>query len=141
MPLVLPGGGAAPTIHRGAKQYVGANLIVRVLHGRIKADSVSLFREQARLALARTRRHEGCSFAEVGRQAHKDGSEEVVFLSVWNGLEAVYDWVGGVDLLNAPVIAGAAPEVFAYFDIQHYEVVDWPVAAAPIAAVRPAPEP
>jgi len=117
------------------------SLIVRLLHGRVKADCIGLFREQAGLALARTRGHAGCSFAQIGRQTHKDGSEEVVFLSVWSGLEAVYDWVGGVDLVNAPVIAGTAPEVFAYFDIQHYEVVDPTVAAVPIAATRPAREP
>jgi heme-degrading monooxygenase HmoA len=109
-------------------------LIVRVLHGRVKADSVSLFRERSSLALARTRRHDGCCFAQVGRQVHKDGSEEIIFLSVWNDLEAVYDWVGGMDLRNAPVIAGDVPEVFAYFDIQHYEVVDQTVAGVPLAA-------
>jgi hypothetical protein len=103
-------------------------LIVRLLQGRVRADSINLFREQMGLSLARTRRHEGCSFAQVGRQAHKDGSEEVVFLSVWSGLEPLYAWVGGIDLLNSPVIAGDAPDVFVYFDIQHYEVVD-PTAA------------
>ena len=51
---------------------------------------------------------------------------------------AVYDWVGGIDLVNAPVIAGDAPEVFAYFDIQHYEVVDPLADAAPTEDVRPA---
>jgi heme-degrading monooxygenase HmoA len=116
-------------------------LIVRVLHGRVKADSIGLFREQAGLALARTRRHEGCSFAQVGRQTHKDGSEEIVFLSVWSDLEAVYAWVGGIDLLNAPVIAGDKPEVFVYFDIQHYEVVEPAVAVEPFPAARYAFEP
>lgn len=113
-------------------------MIVRVLQGRVKADAISLFREQSALALARTRSHEGCSYAQVARQSHKDGSEEIVFLSVWSDLTAVYDWVGGVDLVNAPVIAGNAPEVFAYFDIQHYEVIDQFADAEPIEAARPA---
>ncbi len=113
-------------------------MIVRLLRGRVKADAVSLFREQSSLALARTRGREGCSYAQLARQSHKDGSEEIVFLSVWSDLKAVYDWVGGVDLVNAPVIAGDAPEVFAYFDIQHYEVVDPLPEAEPIEAVRPA---
>jgi heme-degrading monooxygenase HmoA len=113
-------------------------LIVRVLQGRVKADAISLFREQSALALARTRSHEGCSYAQVARQSHKDGSEEIVFLSVWSDLTAVYDWVGGVDLVNAPVIAGNAPEVFAYFDIQHYEVVDPLADLGPTEVVRPA---
>ncbi len=113
-------------------------MIVRLLQGRVKADAISLFREQSALALERTRSHNGCSFAEIGRQSHRDGSEEIVFLSVWSDLTAVYDWVGGVDLVNAPVIAGDAPEVFAYFDIQHYEVVDPLADAGPTADVRPA---
>ena len=45
-------------------------------------------------------------------------------MSVWAGLEEIYDWVGGSDLLGSPVIAATTPEVFAYFDIQHYEVLD-----------------
>ncbi len=113
-------------------------MIVRVLQGRVKADALGLFREQSALALARTRSHEGCSYAQVGRQTHKDGSEEIVFLSVWNDLKGVYDWVGGIDLLNAPMIAGDAPEVFSYFDIQHYEVVDPLTCEELVDAVRPA---
>jgi heme-degrading monooxygenase HmoA len=111
-------------------------LIVRLLQGRVRADCISLFREQAGQALERTRSHEGCSFAQVARQSHRDGSEEIVFLSVWSDLGAVYDWVGGIDLVNAAVIAGDAPEVFDYFDIQHYEVVDPLIDAAQMAAAR-----
>ena len=99
-------------------------MILRVLQGRVKADLISSFREQSGLALAQTREHEGCLFAEVGRQAHPDGCEEIVFVSLWSGFEAVYAWVGGADLLCVPIIAGDAPQVFAYYDIQHYEVLD-----------------
>ncbi len=112
-------------------------MIVRVLKGRVRADCVGLFREHAGQVLARTRRHDGCSFAEVARQSHKDGSEEILFLSVWTDLRAVYDWVGGVDLLNAPIISGDTPEVFDNFDIQHYESLDFPADEAVIAAARP----
>jgi hypothetical protein len=99
-------------------------LIFRVLHGRVKPECISIFRGQAAEALERTRRHQGCSFASVGRQAHKDGSEDIVFVSLWTDLGAVYDWVGGIDLLDSPVIAGGRPDVFVSFDIQHYEVLD-----------------
>ena len=101
-------------------------MIVRVLQGRVRADGIGLFREQSRRVLARTRAQDGCSFAQVARQAHSDGSEEIVFLSVWRDLEAVYDWVGCVDLKTAPVISGDRPDVLEYYDIQHYEVVDDP---------------
>lgn len=125
MPLILPLGRLAPTIHPGVDRPIKDRvLIFRVLHGRVKPECISIFRGQAAEALERTRRQYGCSFASVGRQAHKDGSEDVVFVTLWTNLNAVYDWVGGVDLLDSPIIAGGRPDVFVSFDIQHYEVLD-----------------
>jgi heme-degrading monooxygenase HmoA len=85
---------------------------------------VGLFRGQAQQALDDARRHEGLVYAQVGRQAHSDGSEEIAFVSVWRGLEDLYRWVGGTDLLDTPVLNSGNPEVFESFEVQHYETCD-----------------
>jgi hypothetical protein len=98
-------------------------LIVRVLRGRVKANQVGLFHEQAGAAMSRAQTLESCIFAQVGRQTHSDGSEEIVVISSWTCLDALYEWVGGVDLLDSPVVAGGTGGLFEYLDIQHYEAV------------------
>jgi heme-degrading monooxygenase HmoA len=85
---------------------------------------VATFREQARHALHDARRHDGLVYAEIGRQAHVDGGEEIVFVSVWRNLEVLYKWVGGLDLLDTPVLDGNNPDVFEHFEVQHYETYD-----------------
>jgi hypothetical protein len=106
-------------------------LIVRVLVGRVNADRVPFFREQASLALGRAREHPGCIFAQVGRQAIRDGSEEIAFVSAWTCLNMLYDWIGGSNLLESPAVAGQLEESFEHFDIQHYEVVELAEAGKP----------
>jgi hypothetical protein len=61
--------------------------------------------------------------AHVGRQAHRDGAEQIVFVSVWRDLESLYAWVGS-DLLSTPLLVDCPPGLFDEYDIQHYEVVD-----------------
>jgi len=104
-------------------------LIIRVLKGRVHPGRVALFREQAQQALDDARCHDGLIHAQVGRQAHLDGGEEVLFVSVWRDLEALYGWVGGTDLLDTPVLSGARPDVFEQFEVQHYEAYDAPEAS------------
>lgn len=79
-------------------------------------------------------------YAQVGRQAHSDGSEEIAFVSVWRGLEDLYRWVGGTDLLDTPVLNSGSTEVFESFEVQHYEACDAAEAdAAASAAVGMGP--
>jgi heme-degrading monooxygenase HmoA len=99
-------------------------LIIRVLHGCVLPGQVATFREQAHQAVNDARRHEGLIHAHVGRQAHSDGREEVVFVSVWRDLEALYGWVGSTDLLDTPVLNSGRPEVFDNFEVQHYETYE-----------------
>lgn len=96
-------------------------MILRVLRGRVHPGQVVTFREQARDALRDARQHDGLLYAEMGRQAHVDGSEEIVFVSVWRNLDVLYRWVGGTDLLDTPVLDGNNPDVFEHFEVQHYE--------------------
>jgi heme-degrading monooxygenase HmoA len=100
------------------------NLIVRVLKGRVQVGQVAVFREQAQQALDDARLREGLVYAQVGRQAHSDGGEEIVFVSVWRDLEALYSWVGGTDLLETPVLSSGSFYVFDRFEVQHYETYE-----------------
>jgi heme-degrading monooxygenase HmoA len=97
-----------------------------------------MFREQANQALDDARRHDGLIHAHLGRQALSDGGEEVVFVSVWRDLEALYGWVGGTDLLDTPMINGGRPEVFENFEVQHYETYESGEAGQDLA--EPAPQ-
>jgi heme-degrading monooxygenase HmoA len=99
-------------------------LIIRVLRGRVLPGQVATFREQAHQTVNDARRHEGLIHAHVGRQAHSDGSEEVVFVSVWRDLEALYGWVGSTDLLDTPGLNSGRPDVFDNFEVQHYETYE-----------------
>jgi heme-degrading monooxygenase HmoA len=99
-------------------------LIIRVLCGRVLPGQVATFKEQAHQALNDARRHDGLIHAHVGRQVRSDGGEEVVFVSVWRDLEALYGWVGSTDLLDTPVLNSGRPEVFEDFEVQHYETYE-----------------
>jgi hypothetical protein len=65
-----------------------------------------------------------------------DGAEEVVFVSVWRDLEALYAWVGGTDLLDTPVLSNGRPEIIEHFEVQHYVTYE---TAEPTPADLPAP--
>jgi heme-degrading monooxygenase HmoA len=99
-------------------------LIVRVLKGHVHPGQVTVFREQAQQALSDARRCDGLVYAQIGRQAHPDGGEEVVFVSVWRDLDALYCWVGGSDLLDTPMLNNGTPDVLEHFGIQHYEAYE-----------------
>ncbi len=89
----------------------------------MRADHVNSFREQASLFLGQVREMDGCGFAQVGRQVNKDGSEEVVVVTSWTCLDAIYAWVGGSDLLSSPLLAGQLQDLLEHHDIQHYEAI------------------
>ncbi|MGZ6265864.1 MAG: antibiotic biosynthesis monooxygenase family protein [Candidatus Limnocylindrales bacterium] len=80
------------------------------------------FRAQACAALEDARGHDGFVYGHVGRQANPDGSEEVLFVSVWRDLRSLYRWIGGTDLLHTPVLSRGAADVFEHYEVQHYEV-------------------
>jgi heme-degrading monooxygenase HmoA len=96
-------------------------LIVRILKGRVQPGQVAVFREQALQVLHDVRQRDGLVHAQLGRQVHSDGAEEVIFVSVWVSLEDLYRWVGSTDLLDTPVQNGGRPNIFDHFEVQHYE--------------------
>ena len=99
-------------------------MIIRVLRGRVQPVRQAAFRAQAGQALVDARTHEGFVSAHVGRQVHGDGTEEVLFVSLWRDLESLYRWVGSTDLLETPVLSRGLPDVFETYEVQHYEVWD-----------------
>jgi heme-degrading monooxygenase HmoA len=99
-------------------------LIVRILRGRVRPERVSAFREQSERVIVSARQSDGIVFAQVGRQAHSDGTEEVAFVSVWRDLDSLYRWVGGTDLLETPVLSGGLPDVLDNFEVQHFETYE-----------------
>jgi quinol monooxygenase YgiN len=118
-------------------------LIIRVLQGHVHPGQVAVFREQAQQALLDARQRDGLVFAQVARQAHADGGEEIVFVSAWRDLEALYQWVGGTDLLDTPVLTTGSLDFFEHFDVQHYETYEtaeadlMEVAEPSIEVIRP----
>jgi quinol monooxygenase YgiN len=96
-------------------------LIVRVLQGRVLPGQTAVFRQQAQQALNDARRRDGLVYAQVGRQAYSDGSEEISFVSVWRDLSALYAWLGGTDLLDMPAFNNGGPALFEQCEVQHFE--------------------
>lgn len=111
-------------------------MIVRVLQGLVHPEQIATFREQAQQALEEARQQDGLIHATVGRQIHQDGGEEIVFVSVWRDLDALYGWIGGIDLLDTPVLNCGKPGVFQHFEVQHYESYE-AADVAPGAAEEP----
>jgi heme-degrading monooxygenase HmoA len=105
-------------------------LIIRVLQGRVAPGQTAIFRLQAQKALDDARRRDGLVYAQVGRQAHSDGSEEISFVSVWRDLAALYAWLGGTDLLDTPVFNSVGPAVFQNYEVQHFESYETDETAA-----------
>lgn len=97
-------------------------MIIRILRGQVQPVRLAEFRAQAQAALDAAQGHAGFIYGHVGRQSHGDGSEEVLFVSVWQDLHALYRWVGGTDLLETPVLRRGASDVFETYEVQHYEV-------------------
>jgi len=59
----------------------------------------------------------------MGRQTHQDCSEDVVFITAWQDLEALYAWIGSNDLLWTPLYREGDASLFSRFDIQHFETL------------------
>lgn len=104
-------------------------MIVRVLKGQVQSEEIAVFRDQAQQTLEGARRQDGMVYAQVGRQVDSDGAEQIVFVSVWRDLEALYHWLGGTDLLATPVLHNGRTNLFAQFEVQHYETYEDGVSA------------
>jgi len=102
----------------------GGNLIVRILKGRVNPGQIAAFRAHAQWVLRDIRKHDGSVHAELARQVYPDGGEEIILVSVWRDLDAIYGWLGVTDLLETPIRDRGEPSFFEHFEVQHYEVLE-----------------
>jgi hypothetical protein len=58
--------------------------------------------------------------AIFGRQIHGDGSESFVYVTTWVDMQAVYDWVGGRDLISTARLMGDLEGLVDEVELQHY---------------------
>jgi len=63
---------------------------------------------------------------ELARQIRPDCSEDVVFLTTWRDLGALYAWIGRDDLLASPLLREDDESLFLSLEVQHYEALDEP---------------
>jgi quinol monooxygenase YgiN len=112
-------------------------VIVRVVQGRVPPEHVPAFRSRAERLLDGARQRDGIVYAQIGRQAHADGGEEILFVSIWRDLDALYGWLGGNDLLRTPLLSDAGADVFEQFEVQHYEALESPGPAQTAALEQP----
>lgn len=98
-------------------------MIVRILKGRVSPEQVDHFRVKALSVLEDVRTHPGLVHAEVARQVHSDGGEEIVFVSVWRDFAAIYGWLGVTNLLDTPMM-DQGEHILSEFAVQHYEALD-----------------
>ena len=98
-------------------------MIVRILKGRVSPEQVDHFRVKALSVLEDVRTHPGLVHAEVARQVHSDGGEDVVFVSVWRDFAAIYGWLGVTNLLDTPMM-DQGEHILSEFAVQHYEALD-----------------
>ena len=78
------------------------------------------------------RREDGLVHAQIARQVNADGGEEIIFVSVWRDLEALYGWLGTTDLLNTPVFNGGTFDVFQHSEVCELEAPEAVEAAKPV---------
>jgi len=58
--------------------------------------------------------------AIFGRQINGDGSEGFVYVTTWVNMEAVYDWVGGPDLISIARLMRDVEYLLDDFEVQHF---------------------
>ncbi len=105
-------------------------LIVRIVRGRVAADLVPSFHDLAKSTVPKVHLRDGVVSVSVSRQMRSDGAEEIVFATVWRDLPALYDWVGGSDLLDVPAAIFSFENCLSGRDLQYHEVIAADVATA-----------
>jgi len=96
-------------------------LVIRVVRGLVAAQDVGPLHDQVQRLATGIRASPGCVQAWAGRQVLADSGERIVIVSVWRTMDALYAWLGGIDLLNSPL--HGADRLFRDFDVQHFELL------------------
>jgi heme-degrading monooxygenase HmoA len=93
------------------------------MRGRVGPDRVEELHARMRGLVESARTCEGCDFIQLGRQVFEDRTEEIVLVTVWESLAAIYDWIGSGDL-RAHGIPDGESAIFTHVDVQHFETMD-----------------
>ena len=95
-------------------------MIVRVLRGRVSARNASRLWSSLAERMSGVEPPAGRLSATFGRQIHGDGSESFVYVTTWVDMEAVYDWVGGRDLVSTARLMHDLEGLMDDFEVQHF---------------------
>jgi heme-degrading monooxygenase HmoA len=99
-------------------------LIVRIVRGNVAAALVPTFHDLARRTVPEVLAGQGVVSARVARQIAADGAEEIMFVTVWRDMPALYAWLDGSDLLEVPSRTRPLESCLSGRDLQYYEVID-----------------
>jgi heme-degrading monooxygenase HmoA len=95
-------------------------VIVRVLRGKVSARNASQLWASLAERMSGIGPPAGQRGAIFGRQIHNDGSESFVYVTTWDDMEAVYEWVGGRDLVSTARLMHDLEDLMDDFEVQHF---------------------
>jgi hypothetical protein len=95
-------------------------VIVRVLRGHVSARNASQLWASLAERMSGIGPPAGRLGAIFGRQINGDGSEGFVYVTTWVNMEAVYDWVGGPDLISMAGLMRDLEFLLDDFEVQHF---------------------
>jgi heme-degrading monooxygenase HmoA len=95
-------------------------VIVRVLRGHVSARNATLLWTALAERMSGIEPPRGQIGAVFGRQIHGDGSESFVYVTTWHDMQAVYEWVGGRDLVSTARLMHDLEGLMDEFEVQHF---------------------
>jgi hypothetical protein len=95
-------------------------VIVRVLRGRVSARNAPQLWAGLAERMSGIPPPAGQRSAIFGRQIHGDGSESFVYVTTWDDMQAVYEWVGGRDLVSTARLMHDLEGLMDDFEVQHF---------------------
>ena len=95
-------------------------MIVRVLRGHVSARNAPQLWAGLAERMSGIGAPAGRLGAIFGRQINGDGSEGFVYVTTWVNMEAVYDWVGGPDLISTARLMRDLEFLLDDFEVQHF---------------------
>jgi hypothetical protein len=98
-------------------------VVIRVMRGRVEPGRADELHARMRTLVESARSNPACNFIQLGRQVFEDRTEEVVLVTVWDSIAAIYEWIGCGDLLAHGIPDGGDP-LFSQVDVQHFETLD-----------------
>ena len=109
-------------------------MIVRVLRGHVSAKNAPQLWAGLAARMSGIEVPAGQLGATFGRQIHGDGSESFVYVTTWEDMQSVYEWVGGRDLVSTARLMRDLEGLMDDFEVQHFLGSNLATAWALVAA-------